>query len=114
MIPWLGEQNPDLPTCGFTINSSPGLLFQFSDPSVFNVSFQTCINRNFDTVLAVFEDSDCDGDLECLDGADDRGNCGLGTVINITGACSTQYFLYVTGFGSAGGDFQLDAYCNIE
>ncbi len=57
------------------------------------------------------QDSDCDGDLECLGGTDDGGNCGLGSVVSISGACSTQYFLYVTGFDSEGGAFTLESLC---
>ena len=59
------------------------------------------------------QDSDCDGDLECVSGNDDFGGCGLGSAVNVSIACSTRYYLYVTaGDNSSGGTFTLEAECN--
>ena len=69
-----------------------------------NLSTYVCSNCCF-----ISQDSDCDGDLECLNGNDD--SCGLSSEVLIDPICSPQYFVYVTGFGSASGSFTLDAAC---
>ena len=53
------------------------------------------------------QDSDCNGDLECVDGIDD--SCpGLLSRITVGPVVNSLLYVYVTGFSSRNGTFTLD------
>ncbi len=50
-------QAENLPSCGTTIDTAPGELYEFTDATALgrNVTFETCGASFYDTKLAVFE-----------------------------------------------------------
>ena len=53
----LPMQAENLPSCGTTIDTAPGELYEFTDATALgrNVTFETCGASFYDTKLAVFE-----------------------------------------------------------
>ncbi len=61
----------------------------------------------------MFQDINCNGVLECLDGNDD--SCGFGSVVQVDVATEDVYIIGVTGFiSSEVGIFTLKATCTNE
>ncbi len=58
------------------------------------------------------QDSDGDGDLECLFANDDFCALGSGGTVNVGAGGPSRYYLYVTGFGTQSGFATLEASCN--
>ena len=92
-------------TCGTTLNTAPGVWFTFAgDGSLTTLSL--CAS-SYDTKIGVFSGS-C-GSLTCVTGNDDF--CGLRSQVTFTAAIGTTYYVLVTGFGSASGNYSLTRTC---
>ncbi|WP_191859115.1 T9SS type A sorting domain-containing protein [Hanstruepera ponticola] len=97
-------------TCG-TSASSPGVFYEFIGNDQF-VNITMC-GSNFDTKLNVYTGS-C-GALECLTGNDDGPTCGAfperGAEVDFFADSSQTYYIWVSGFSGATGDFQMNITC---
>ena len=105
----IGATNLDGPgTCGTDLTTAPGVWYSFTGDGT-DVTLDLCNgNTGFDTKLGVFE-GPCEA-LVCVDGNDDF--CGLQSSVGpITTVIGTEYFVYVTGFGTSTGDFELTMTC---
>lgn len=93
--------------CGTT--NSQGVWYTFyGDGSAATLS--TCNQADFDTKILVYSGS-C-GSLTCVDGNDDASGCGgFTSELTIGTTCGLQYFVYITGFGGAEGNFDLTLNC---
>jgi Peptidase family M23/Ig-like domain CHU_C associated len=97
-------------TCVEPLNTSPGIWYKFIGNGN-NVTISTCnVNTNFDTVLGIFSGS-C-GNLTCIAGNDDASNCGIqSTIAGFPTVSGTTYYIYVTGYQTATGNFDLNISC---
>jgi hypothetical protein len=107
-----GASNASLPFCGTSLSSGPGVWYELTgDGSL--VTATTCgAGTNYDTKLGVFSGS-C-GALSCVGGDDDDFGCGfssLQSVVEFSTTPGETYYIYVTGFGSGSGDFELSVTC---
>ncbi len=106
-----GTTNASLGTCTTSLTSAPGRWHTFTSPTGQVVTLTTCAAVGFDTKLGVFGGS-C-GNLSCIAGNDDA-TCtfsGLRSRVTFTAAANTTYYIYVTGFGTATGAYELSASC---
>ena len=85
--------------------TGPGVWYQL-DGDGSQVTASLC-NSLYDTKMLVFEGS-CAA-LTCVGGNDD--SCGLQSEFSWVSDAATDYFIYVTGFGVATGDFELAISC---
>ena len=100
-----GATTNDAPgTCG-TTGGAPGVWYSFIGTG--NIIELGLCNSNYDTKLQVFEGA-CDA-LVCVDGNDD--SCGLQSEVTFLSTPGTEYFIYVFGFGSSQGDYELTVNC---
>jgi len=110
-------------TCVTTLNSAPGRWYRFIGNGQV-IQLTTCNpGTNYDTKLGVFTGT-C-GALTCVTGNDDGSpgggqdpacfSTGIGfnraSTVTFTSVNGTTYFVYVTGFGTATGNYQLTASC---
>lgn len=109
--------------CGTSLTTSPGMWYSFVGTGN-DVTLTTCNpETQYDTKLGVFEGS-C-GALVCVGGNDDQAG---GTVpecvvpetgsafnrastVTFTSGFGVTYYVYVTGFGGATGQFELTLSC---
>ena len=85
--------------------TGPGVWYQLDgDGSLHNIN--TC-GSDIDTKILVFEGS-C-GALTCVGGNDD--SCGFQSKFSWISDAGTDYFIYVTGFNTVTGDFELAITC---
>jgi hypothetical protein len=101
--------------CGTAI-SSPGVWYTYSSAGSEEVTFSTCdfgsAGAPLDTKINVFSGS-C-GDYSCAGGNDDAGCPNfLSEVTIITPATPTEYFIHVSGYGTATGAFDLTVSCDV-
>lgn len=99
------SSEPGIGTCGTDLSVGPGVWYSFAGTGDM-VTVATC-GSSFDTKLGVFTGS-C-GDLSCVDGNDD--DCGLQSSVTFVSSVGVTYSIFVTGFGSAAGDFELSITC---
>lgn len=101
---------PGLGFCGTSLTSAPGLWYSHvGDGSLVTVS--TCNTADFDTKIGVFSGT-C-GALVCEAGNDDGSGCsGFTSETSFISTPGTTYYIYVTGFGSATGSFDLSVTCD--
>jgi len=124
----VGASNTGAPTefCGTTPGGG-GIWYSFSVDVPTTVGVTTCNEgTNFDTKLNVYSGS-CEV-LDCVGGDDDGSLLGInpdpacvvdetGSTLNRASAVSFEaapgvdYFFYVSGFGSAEGNFELSVSC---
>ncbi|MCF8257219.1 MAG: T9SS type A sorting domain-containing protein [Flavobacteriales bacterium] len=97
-----------LGTCGTDLTDSPGLWYVLAGTGN-DVTVSLC-GSEFDTKLGVFE-GDCNS-LVCVDGNDD--SCGLQSELTVSTTSGTDYYIYVTGYNNASGNFSLNVSCNCE
>ncbi|NEN25848.1 hypothetical protein G3O08_20365, partial [Cryomorpha ignava] len=117
--------NTSIPFCGTGLTSAPGVWYSLSDFSGI-VSVTTCSEGGpaFDTKLGVFSGS-CDA-LVCVGGDDDASStetdldCTIGTAtvnrasfVEFEASADETYYIYVTGFSSAAGNFDLTVSCQV-
>jgi hypothetical protein len=102
----VGATNADGPaTCVTTLNTAPGLWYRITGTGD-NVT-ASLIGSAYDTKIGVFSGS-C-GALVCVTGNDDFG--GLQSQVTFPSVAGTDYYIYVTGFGTAAGAFTLTLTC---
>jgi subtilisin-like proprotein convertase family protein len=106
--------NIDQPgTCDTDLSTAPGVWFTFNGDGS-SVTLTTCSpNTTYDTKLGVFE-GPC-ASLVCVAGNDDDPTCvnsGLQSTVTFTSAIGTPYFVYVTGFGTNTGVFDITMSCS--
>ena len=96
--------------CGTTLNTAPGAWHTLTIPADgdYNVTVDT-FGSAFDTKLGVFSGS-CDA-LVCVGGNDDTG--GLQSEVSFVGTASETYILYVTGFATNAGVYNLNVACEL-
>jgi hypothetical protein len=95
---------PDL--CGTALNTAGGVWYTIlGNGSTYTVS--TCTGTTWDTKIGVFSGT-C-GALACVAGNDDA--CGLQSSVAWSTVAGTTYTIYVTGFGTATGIFDLTITC---
>lgn len=97
---------PDaVPTCGTTLSSANGVWYQFvGDGS--SVTLSLC-GSSFDTKIGVFRGT-CAA-LVCVTGNDDF--CGLQSQVTFNTNAGFTYYILVTGFSTANGNFTLTRTC---
>ncbi|MEZ5023847.1 MAG: T9SS type A sorting domain-containing protein [Chitinophagales bacterium] len=93
--------------CGTSLTSAPGVWYYFAGTGE-DVTASLC-GSDFDTKIGVFEGT-CDA-LSCVGGNDDF--CGLQSETTFSTEVGTDYFIYVTAFGSSAGDYTLSITCEI-
>ena len=102
--------NTDAPieTCGTTLAAGPGVWYTLTFPAGndYNVSVDT-FGSGFDTKLGVFSGA-CDA-LVCVGGNDDTG--GLQSQVEFVALAGETYSVYVTGFSTSAGLFNLNTTC---
>ena len=96
-----------LGTCITPLISAPGVWYSIvGDGSEITASL--CNEAtSFDTKIGIFS-GDC-GALVCETGNDD--SCGLRSEATFASVDGQTYYIYVTGFGTASGDFDLSVSC---
>ena len=102
--------NTDAPleTCGTGLATGPGVWYTLTFPAGndYNVSVDT-FESGFDTKLGVFSGA-CDA-LVCVGGNDDTG--GLQSQVEFVALAGETYSVYVTGFATSAGLFNLNTTC---
>jgi len=95
--------------CGTALDTAPGVWYTLPIPTDgdYNVSVDT-FGSGFDTKLGVFS-GNCN-ELICIGGNDDSGGTAQSKVL-FTGSAAQTYYIYVTGFGTSGGDYILNIAC---
>jgi hypothetical protein len=91
--------------CGTSITTQ-GVWYKFTGNGEFIVA-DLCSNYAFDNKLTVYKGS-C-SNLVCVTGNDDF--CGLGAKVQFQSTPNTVYYFFVSGFGSANGNFTLTLRC---
>ena len=92
-------------TCGTSLNTAPGVWYQFvGDGSP--VTLSLC-GSSYDTKIGVFTGT-CAA-LVCVAGNDDF--CGLQSQVTFNTNAGFTYYILVTGFSSATGNFTLTRTC---
>ncbi len=99
--------------CGSPLSTAPGVWFSFAGTGA-TVKVSTCnAGTSFDTKLGVFSGS-C-GALSCIVGNDDIGaECSASAFRSSVTFCTTAgetYYIYLTGFGTSNGDYELSLEC---
>ena len=98
--------------CGTSVDSSAGVWYYFIGNNSY-VAFNTC-ESSYDTKLHVFSD---DGfGLSCVIGNDDGYVCessNLHSQVSFFSEIGLMYYVYVSGFNSSEGDFQLNLMCDV-
>lgn len=98
------------PTCGTTLGSAPGRWYSIVGNGL-NIKITTCAAVGFDTKLGVFSGT-C-ANLVCVAGNDDA-TCSFGNIrstVSFLSQLGTTYYVYVTGFGTSAGAFELSVEC---
>ena len=100
-----------IPTCVTTLNTAPGVWYRWtSGACAGTANLNTCTGTTYDSKLGVFTGT-CAA-LTCITGNDD--GCGLQSNVNFNVTPNTNYFFYVTGFGSSAGAFTLTLQFNVD
>ncbi len=95
------------PTCGTSVDNNPSVWYKVTGTGGF-VTLATCGGTtNFDSKLHVYTGS-C-GAFVCEAGNDD--NCGLASSVTFCSVLGQQYFVRVSGFNTASGNFTLSMNC---
>ena len=112
----VGSCPATLPICVTTLNTAPGVWYTFTPGCTGNVEVNTCAAVGFDTKLGVFT-GPCNN-LVCVAGNDDAiPPCtfsGLRSKVTFPAVTGTTYYIYVTGFGSNQGQFQLNLIFDLD
>ncbi len=107
----VGDADADaLGSCG-TTPGAVGAWFTFVGTGD-DVVFSTCDDADFDTKINIYSGG-CGAALVCEGGNDDGTGCGGFTsqTAPITSVAGTTYLVYVTGFGTDEGNFNLTLTC---
>ncbi len=101
-----------LPECGISLNTAPGRWFRIVGYGG-NMTLSTCsAQTNFNTKIGVF--SGACYNLTCITAADDAGCTMHPTNASVTfyAVDGEEYFIYVTGSGTASGTFEISVQCD--
>lgn len=95
--------------------TGPGVWYRFNGTGDL-VTISTCDDADYDSKIIVYTSAIGDGsDLACLTGNDDGAGCGgFTSELVITSNPGTIYFIYVTGFGTETGNFNLTVSCDPD
>ena len=95
--------------CGTALDTAPGVWHTLTIPTDgdYNVSVDT-FGSVFDTKLGVFS-GNCN-ELVCIGGNDDFGGTAQSKVL-FTGAAAQTYYIYVTGFNTSSGEYDINISC---
>lgn len=101
--------NIEATDCTTSVNT-PGLWYVIEGDNQ-NVSFSTCDQATYDTIISLFEGS-CD-ELNCLGFNDQNYECGDINTSEISHHLEegSTYYIYVHGFNGAVGQFELSTTC---
>jgi len=91
--------------CG-TANGAPGNWYSFMGNGDI-VDLSLCTVTDYDTKIRVYS-GNCNS-LACVGGNDD--SCGLRSEFTFVSDASTNYLIYVFGFGAGTGDYELTINC---
>jgi len=98
--------------CGTALDTAPGVWYTVEGIDG-SITASLC-NSDFDTKIGIFSGS-C-GDLVCIVGEDDDAiNCAdnpLNPHVTWPGVEGEIYYIYVTGFGTNSGDYELVVECD--
>lgn len=97
-----GAQSID---CGTADTNAPGVWYNFTGTG--DVVLASLCASGYDTKLQIYE-GDC-STLTCVGGNDD--SCGLQSEVQFISSVGTEYYIYVFGFGTSTGNYQLDLTC---
>ncbi|MBK7121850.1 MAG: T9SS type A sorting domain-containing protein [Chitinophagaceae bacterium] len=103
----VGSTIDAVPTCGTTLNTAGGIWYRFTGNGA-NTTLSLC-GSSYDTKIGVFSGT-C-GALVCVVGNDDF--CGLQSEVTLATVIGTEYYVLVTGFGTATGAFTLARTCAL-
>jgi len=101
---WATETDEETVACG-TTEGAPGVWYHFVGDGN-DITASLC-GSSYDTKIQIWEGA-C-GALTCVDGNDD--SCGTQSEITWTSVAGTDYYIYVFGFGTATGAFDLSISC---
>jgi len=87
--------------------TAPGVFYSFTGTGEETTVSLCSANTDYDTKLSIFQ-GDCNS-LICLDGNDDA--CGLVSEVTFNSVAGTLYLIYVHGFSSSTGNFDLTVTC---
>ena len=106
------SNEPGIGFCGTTLSTAPGVWYSFVGTGGV-VEVTTCgAATDYDTKLGVFSGS-C-GSLSCVGRDADDFGCGfsfLRSRVSFSSTAGVTYYIYVTGFGSNSGTFELSVTC---
>lgn len=106
-----GSNNSGAPTAtcnSFSFNTAGGVWHTFTTPTAQIVTMDTA-GSDFDTKLAVYSGS-C-GALTCVTGNDEGTGISPQSLVTFNAAAGATYYVYVTGYGTATGNYVLNAAC---
>ena len=92
--------------CGTSLNTAPGVWYTFTGTG--DVVTVDTNGSAYDTKLGVFTGT-CDAPV-CLDGDDDGGD-SVQSLVTFPSLEGVEYLIYVTGYSSNAGDYQLNVTC---
>lgn len=112
-----GNTETTIGTCGTALNTAPGRWHTITPTQSGSVTVSLCNpGTNYDTKMGVFSGS-CSA-LVCVGGNDDSpdAGCQLGTLnrfskVTFAATAGTTYYIYVTGFLTNAGNYELNATC---
>ena len=100
-----------LSDCGTSVDTSPGVWY-YLEGNDSDIVIRMC-DSSYDTKLHVFQD---DGfNIACMTGNDDGYVCEstyLHSEVSFYALTDYIYYIYVSGYGSAEGDFMLNVSCD--
>ena len=99
----------DLNDCGTSVDASAGIWY-FFEGSDQDISINTC-NSSFDTKVHIFSDNGFA--LSCVTGNDDSDceSSYLHSKVNFYAQIELTYFIYISGYSTNEGDFNLLIEC---
>jgi hypothetical protein len=104
------------PYCQTSVNTASGIWFKFNGTGQ-RIEISTCAAAtDYDTKITVYA-GNCTN-LTCVAGNDDMGvGCSFNSLHSEVDFCTepgVEYYIYVTGYGSSAGDFQLQVNCILS
>jgi predicted outer membrane repeat protein len=117
-------------TCGVSVSGTTESVTDTGDPTTFcnntsvdgggvfytmagtggTITISTCSNTDYDSKLFVYQGI-CGGTYTCVAGNDDDPNCGFSSTVSFASTSGVSYLVFVSGFGSSTGRFELLASC---
>lgn len=99
-----------IPNCGAATVTIGGVWYVFTGTGD-AVTLSTCNQATYDTKIGVY-DGTC-ASLNCVAGNDDGAGCaGFTSELTFNSVNGTDYYIFIHGYGSAQGDFDLTVTCS--